>query len=358
MGKSIKGVEIFSVGKWNNQTFTERDLDKMVDSFNKVRQTVKPWIKIGHDDDQKLLQKEGLPSAGWVENMRRQGGKLVADFVDIPKKIYELIEKKAYRKVSIELFKNVEILESKFDFLITGVALLGAETPGVLNLKDILDRFKIQSYDATCTFTHESEQNLVTCFTDDGGTMGLEQDLADANAKVKLLEKQLADTQKEASKFKATNQEQLNKQKELEKTLKETKDQFSKTVAELEKQKLETQVAEMKTAGIITPAMEKGVFQLLAEKTEKFSITEGKEEKEVDKVGLVKHLFQLAKAGDANTDQQTGDGDGEGDRTDNADFFDKIDAEILKYQKEHECEYADAYAAIAPKYEDQLKAAE
>ena len=97
---NIKGVEVFSVGTWNGQTFTEQDLDKMVESFKETSATVRPFLKLGHDDDQKLLQKEGLPAAGWVGSLYRKGGKLLADFVDIPKKIMELIENKAYRKVA------------------------------------------------------------------------------------------------------------------------------------------------------------------------------------------------------------------------------------------------------------------
>lgn len=346
---SIDGVEIFSAGKWNGQTFSEADLDKMVDTFKKTADTVRPFLKLGHDDNQKLLQAEGLPAAGWVSNIYRKGNKLVADFVDIPKKIYELIENRAYRKVSIELFKNVEILENKFDFLISGVALLGAETPGVLNLKDILDRFKIKSYDSNCIFTHECEQ-LITDLDVNGGNMN--QELIEAKARIAELEKDLSKKDKETAKF----QKDVESKTQLEKELAETKEQFAKTVADLKKKETEAQVAELKASGVITPAMEKGVFQLLDETAEKFSIQKDDKELDSTKFELVKHLFELAKASDANTEEKTVDGDQI--HTEQKDIFSKIDAEIEKFSQENNVSYGEAYSVVTEKYQDQLKAAE
>ena len=80
---SIKDVEIFSTGTWNGKEITEKDLDNIVDAFSKTKEVVRPFLKLGHDDNQKLIQNDGLPAAGWVENVRKVGGKLRADFVDI-----------------------------------------------------------------------------------------------------------------------------------------------------------------------------------------------------------------------------------------------------------------------------------
>lgn len=349
---SIDGVEVFSVGTWNGQTFTTKDLDKMVETFKKTSGTVRPYLKLGHDDNQSLLKSEGLPAAGWVRNLYRSGDKLIADFSDIPKKIFELIENKSYRKVSIELFRNVEILKDKFDFLISGIALLGAETPGVLNLKDILDRFKIKSYDSTCTFTHECE-NFVTEL-ENGGTMS--QELIDAKARIAELEKEQAKKEKEMAKFQKTSEVEATAKEKLEAELKETKEQFNKTVADLKKKEIEGQVAQLKADGTITPAMEKGVFQLLDDSAEKFSIVSGDKETEASRFELVKHLFALSKSGDANLEEKTVDGDL--DLNDKKDLFTKIDKEIEEYSKENECSYGEAYSVVTEKYQDQLKAAE
>jgi len=103
---SINGVEVFASGKWNGDHYTNEDLDEMVKAFNDTGHKIKPFLKLGHNDEQKLLATDGLPSAGWVSNLRRIGDKLVADFVDIPKKIFELISNKAFRKVSSEIFMS------------------------------------------------------------------------------------------------------------------------------------------------------------------------------------------------------------------------------------------------------------
>ena len=93
--KQIKGVEIFSTGKWNGDNYTREDLEEMVLAFEETKAGARPYIKLGHDAKQKLLQADGMPAAGWIDRVYIKGEKLMADFVDIPGKIYALIEKKA-----------------------------------------------------------------------------------------------------------------------------------------------------------------------------------------------------------------------------------------------------------------------
>lgn len=349
---NISGVEVFSVGTWNGQTFTEQDLDKMVESFKTTSDTVRPFLKLGHDDEQKLLQKEGLPAAGWVGNLYRKGGKLIADFVDIPKKIYELIEKKAYRKVSIELFKNVEILDKKFDFLISGVALLGAETPGVLNLNDILAQFKISGYDSRYTFTHEREAFVVSPKNPDGG---IDMELKEALAQIGKLEEQLKQATAEKDKFTKETVEAKAAREKLEGELNDLKEKFTKNAADLKKAEIEKQVFSLEKDGLISPAMKPLVEQLLDADAQKFSIKKDNKDKEATRFEVLKEVFSLAKAAaDVNVDAKTADGEGKKGST----TFEKIDAEIEKYSKENNCTYSEAYSAVAPKYEKELEAAE
>jgi len=159
---TIKGVEIFSSGLWNGRRIEENDLDEIVSAYSKTAETVRPFLKLGHSEDQKLLANEGLPAAGWVENIRKAGTKLVADFVDIPKKIYQLIERKAYRKVSCEIYNNIEIDGNKYPKMIGAVALLCAELPGVLNLTDILSNYNLENrFSAVQKFATENETAIV-----------------------------------------------------------------------------------------------------------------------------------------------------------------------------------------------------
>ena len=134
----VEGVEIFSTGLWNGKQISEKDLTAIAESYSKTKGFVRPALKLGHDDDQKILQQDGLPAAGWIENVRKVGTKLVADFADIPKKIYQLILNRAYRKVSCEIYNNLDIEGTTYPKLLGAVALLGSDLPGVLNLNDIV----------------------------------------------------------------------------------------------------------------------------------------------------------------------------------------------------------------------------
>lgn len=352
---SIHGVEIFSAGTWNGNTFNEADLDKMIEAFNKTSDGVRPFLKLGHDDEQKLLQKEGLPAAGWVGRLYRNGQKLMADFVDIPKQIYELILKKAYRKVSVELFQNVQILDQKHEFLIGAVALLGAETPGVMNLQDILARYKIAGYDSVNIYSQDCGLLIIKEFDNNhGGNMTTEEKLAKAELEAQQAKAALAQAQEDAKKFKTDLESTQQAQEDAKKELEALQQKFSAQAAELKKQEIANQVQELEKEELITPAMKFAVTQLLDDKASKFSIKEeGKEDKEATRFELIKHLFSLFKASDVNLQEQSTEGKKKSKEA--ASLEEKIDGEIQQYMKDNECTYGTAYSAVAKKYEAELE---
>ena len=76
----LNGVEIFEAGRWygknsgrDGDVYTENDLDEMIKAHNEIGGKIKPPFKLGHDDNQKLAQKDGYPAIGWVTNLYRQG---------------------------------------------------------------------------------------------------------------------------------------------------------------------------------------------------------------------------------------------------------------------------------------------
>jgi phage I-like protein len=157
----VNDVEIFSVGKWNGEEYTEKDLDDMVEAHSLLMNEVKPYLKLGHNDKQVLLQKDGLPAAGWVVNLKRVGKKLVADFKGIPRKVKELIDKKAYGRFSSEIYWDLKIDEKKYRRVLKAVALLGADTPAVSNLDDFIALYtenKLE-YEQLKTY-HEEDNNM------------------------------------------------------------------------------------------------------------------------------------------------------------------------------------------------------
>lgn len=125
-GFTIYGVEIFKVGKWNGDEYTIKDLDDIVESFDKVGYNVP--VKLGHSD------AIGEPAYGWVSAIRRDGDKLIADFKNVPQKIYDAIKERAYDAVSCEIFWNLERDGKTFPRALKAVALLGSETPAVSGL--------------------------------------------------------------------------------------------------------------------------------------------------------------------------------------------------------------------------------
>ena len=164
---NIPGVEIFSVGTWNGDEYSIEDLQGMVQAFEKHKTTVRPFLKLGHDEDQTLLQKDGYPAAGWIDRLYIAGEKLVADFSSIPKTIYQLITNKAYRNVSSEIYCNVNIGEESHKYMLGAVALLGADTPGVMNLSDILGMYTkmksddIRIYNLTAPFGGATKESVM-----------------------------------------------------------------------------------------------------------------------------------------------------------------------------------------------------
>lgn len=139
----LRNVPIFRVGKWNGMEFSEDDLDDMVENFNALSDAQKVPLKLGHDvptKEQLTGAPDGQPALGWVQNLRRIGQDLVADFVNVPKVMKEAIGKKLYRTLSIELLMGVKRGEKVLRHVLDAVALLGADQPAVHSLGD-LDRY-------------------------------------------------------------------------------------------------------------------------------------------------------------------------------------------------------------------------
>ena len=135
-------AEIFSVGTWTDASgsrdkYTDADLDNMVENFNKLKETVKPPVKLGH-------KEEGQPSIGWVKALKRVGDKLIGTLTQVPDLVMKAIQSGRYKRISSEIYFNHKHAGETFKRVLAGVALLGADIPAVANLKD-LDAYLSQS---------------------------------------------------------------------------------------------------------------------------------------------------------------------------------------------------------------------
>lgn len=142
----LRGIEIFSVGRWKGMDWSVADLDAMVRNFDALQGHIKPPAKLGHDDEQVLAQHDGQPALGWVTRLYRQGKKLLADFADVPRALMEAINLGRYRRVSSEIFPAIEatpipeqlgLMGTVTGAVLHAVAFLGADMPEVKDLADL-----------------------------------------------------------------------------------------------------------------------------------------------------------------------------------------------------------------------------
>ncbi len=349
---NIKGVEIFAEGTWNGDRFTKEDLNKMVQAFNETAPGIRPFLKLGHDANQKLLQKDGMPAAGWIESLYVSGDKLLADFTDIPKKIYDLIKSKAYRKVSSEIFYNLTVNDRKYQYLLGAVALLGADTPGVGNLSDIM-----ASYYAK--FTNDKPKNYDENKMDFkfNENKGKESEMTDAEKAAKLeLELKLAKEAAEAKdkELKEFTSKQAEKDKEIA-ALKSQNTENEKKLLELAQKEQEAQIAQfvttLKSEKLCSPAMEGMIKELLGPEKKEYAVKIDKEDKKLSKQDLLKETLKLFKAAsEVNFDENSKDGDDKS-KLDEKAFEEKVE----KYAAENKLTYGQAMKAILAEQETQNK---
>lgn len=127
--------ELFAVGKWNGMAFTLADLKSIAANFSLLKKYLQVPLKLGHNDAQAVT--DGQPALGWITAVEVIGEKLVGTFESVPSIVQNAFDKKLYRNVSIELDFDVTHKDVHYDFVLTAVALLGADMPAVNTLNDL-----------------------------------------------------------------------------------------------------------------------------------------------------------------------------------------------------------------------------
>lgn len=344
--KSIEGVEIFSVGTWNGDTYTQVDLDEMVQAFHFNRETLLPPLKLGHTEKQKILQSDGLPAAGWIGNLYTKGGKLIADFIDIPNKIYDLLVSKAYRKVSAEIFWNADINGKKFPRMLAAVALLGADMPAVSNLKDILSIHAHALAEFIKNYASETNDIMIKQYSHDMGDQMNEQELKDLQAKKEELSNQIKTYESNLSEKDAVISEKEQELAELKEFKAQAEAKALEAAKALEESKLEATITELQSEKMVSAAMRPYIKALLSEDKKEYSF-KLKEDSEVkfSKPELLKHVLKLfAEASKVNFVESSEDVESTNAKDETA-----LNQEITKYATEHNVSYTAAYKAVLKK---------
>jgi hypothetical protein len=166
-GGIIHNAEIFATGTHKGKPYDHRKLDKIVSNFRKFSYGKKPILRvpavIGHEEDQSYLENSGLPAAGWITGVRnvkrvcerckgggRHDGKpcencvgagtasiLKADIESIPRQVKRLLDGKAYRTISAEIYPEPPEGVPGEGPMLRRVAYLGGEIPHVKSIGEI-----------------------------------------------------------------------------------------------------------------------------------------------------------------------------------------------------------------------------
>ena len=173
----VPKVEIFRTGRHrpDSPAYTVADLDDIVANFERLRGQLDPPVVIGHEEEQPLTQglaesdpfsNTGSPAVGWISRLWRQGRSLYADLEGVHPAIGDLVNRRAYRKVSAEVYDRDQPPEGLpvKGCVLRRLALLGGELPQIKTLAD-LPLAEPASHSATsapcqCHLRRHGEQRL------------------------------------------------------------------------------------------------------------------------------------------------------------------------------------------------------
>lgn len=205
---NIPNVEIFAVGTWHGEPWTEQDLDEIVHNFGALYTQVRPPLKLGHHNGIQATpgqEPDSAPAFGWVGALRKAQGKsgpvLVADFTHVPRVVRDLIQQRAYSRVSSEIYLGYTDGNkgTQYGKVLRAVALLGSAMPEVKTLQDITLLYR----DEERPLASSSGQRIWVEYCEQATTTGGTEvpteiktdELAELKAKLAASEKRSADAE-------------------------------------------------------------------------------------------------------------------------------------------------------------------
>ena len=246
--KNMEGVEVLEAGTFKGITTTEADIDEMINNFD--NQVTEPYLTIDHSHFATSQFKDALQalSLGFVESMKRNGNKLVANFKQVPKQVAELIEAGALKKKSIEFYKKyVHADGSIYKNVLQGVTFHGANgSPAVTTLSDFVNLYKNDLTEKT----QDNENKVITFGSNEpkkenqmakieiekqeyDSLLKMKNDSDIANSELETLKTENADLTKSVDDIKAEKIELEKSKTEFEKYKKDVEDD---KVVELKKE--------------------------------------------------------------------------------------------------------------------------
>lgn len=276
-------AEIFSVGTWNGDEYSLKNLKDMVSNFNALKETIKPPVKLGHNN--KGINKkisDGQPSLGWVDSLKLVGSKLIANLTNVPDIVYKAIKSGRYKRVSSEIYFNFKTKAGDiYSHVLKGVALLGADIPAVENLADL------EAY-LTQTPSYEGSFDKAVTYTFDVDVEG--QILSEGGHKNMDEVKELTEQLGQKDKIISTKDDQIA---EATKTLAEKEEAFKKHAEELKSYKEKVEAMEKKETDEKKTGHKKDIIDFCEEQVKVFKMTPAARDTIVKGLEEGKHSYSI-----------------------------------------------------------------
>ena len=244
MGKE-KWIEIARTGTFEDsagrlRTFTAGDLDAIARSYDPARRDAP--LTFGHP------QTDKAPAYGWVEKLKSEGGRLYANFSQVPEQVRDLVAKGHYRHVSMSLMPDLVTLRH--------VALLGAEQPAIDGL-------------AAVEFADGGDAITVdfAAGRGEGDTMTVEElqrQIGQLQGQLEALRAENASLKKQADSHKQEKDKAEAAKTEAEQKAEKASADFAAYRGKIEGERREARVAALVKAGKVKPAEKAGVLDFAA----------------------------------------------------------------------------------------------
>ena len=242
---SDKWIEIARTGTFEDsagrlRTFTARDLDAIARSYDPARRDAP--LTFGHP------QTDKAPAYGWVEKLKSEGGRLYANFSQVPEQVRDLVAKGHYRHVSMSLMPDLVTLRH--------VALLGAEQPAIDGLAAV--EFADGGDAITVDFAVRQQG-------DDSMTIEeLQRQVGQLTAQLEALKTENASLKKQAETSKQDREKAESANADAEKKAEKASADFAAYRGKVEGERREARVAELVKVGKVKPAEKAGVLDFAA----------------------------------------------------------------------------------------------
>ena len=242
----MKYFEVFKAGTYPQGKFTKKEIAQIAKNYDPT--FCEAPITIDH-------QQSG-PAYGWVDDVKADGEKLKVSFKEVPKEFEQAVNDGKYKKVSVELYRN---LDGKGAYL-KAVSFLGAAMPQVKGLEAIKfmeaesDTYEFESDDEPENFSEQEIEDLKKQVSD------LETQVANFKENNKKLEtiKSLKDKISALNDEVATFKEKAQGKEEIEKELSDIKNS-------IKKREFEEFIEKQIDKGILVPANKNVVLSVLQE---------------------------------------------------------------------------------------------